>query len=310
MMQLGLPTHLIARPGTFDDIPLIAALTSESETLDAGEPLVTLEDIHSDWHRPGFSPAVDSLLVFDSDRMAACAEVPGWRASASVHPDYRGLGIGTALLKWTERRGLARTPSNLEARVGQTIPESHRAAADLFLRHGYELRHTSWVLRLPEDRSIERLPLPGNIEIRPFRPAQETEAVFRVIEDAFNEWPDRQPTSFETWRAEVLERRDFEPSLLLVAAAQGEIVGAAFGIPYPNEGWVEHLAVRADYRGRGIAKALLRAAFDEFRSRGLPAVGLSTDTRTGALDLYLQIGMAVRATWVHYSKLLRLAGTL
>lgn len=309
-MNPALPANLVARPGTFDDVPAITELTREAEMVDAGEPLITLEDIASDWRRPGFSPGLDSLLVFDDQRLVACAEVPGWRASASVHPDYRGQGIGTALLGWIERRALARTPPGREARVGQTVPENHRGAAELFLRHRYELGHTSWVLSLPEDRSIDHPPLPPGIEIRPFRPDHEARAVFEVIEDAFNEWPNRQPTGFETWRAEVMERRDFEASLLFVATDGGEVVGAAFGIPYPEEGWVEQLAVRADHRGQGIAKALLRAAFEELRRRGSPAVGLSTDSRTGALDLYLQVGMVVRATWVHYSKVLRPAPTL
>jgi hypothetical protein len=44
--------------------------------------------------------------------------------------------------------------------------------------------------------------------------------------------------------------------------------------------------------------------FEEFRARGFPAVGLSTDSRTGALDLYLELGMVVRDTFTHYSKLL------
>ena len=40
------------------------------------------------------------------------------------------------------------------------------------------------------------------------------------------------------------------------------------------------------------------------RRRGAPAVGLSTGSRTGALDLYLDTGMVVRASYTHYSKLL------
>ena len=194
--------------------------------------------------------------------------------------------------------------------MGQTIPELRTAAADLFIQHGYEPSHTSWILRLPDDRTVEHQSLPESVTIRPYRPGEEDKAVFRVIEDAFNEWPSRPRSNFETWQTEVTKRRDFDPALLIVAADDGEVVGAVFGISYPDEGWVEQLAVRRDHRGRGIAKALLREVFDEFRRRGSPAVGLSTDSRTGALDLYLQVGMVVRATWVHYSKLLRPAGIL
>lgn len=306
--RLRIPDHLLTRPGTLDDVPAVASTTRAAEMVDAGEALVDLEDVAADWRRPGFDPALDTLLVFDGERLAGYAEVPGWRASAAVHPDYRRTGIGTALLLWIEQRALARTPPGREVRVGQTIPQQHAAAADLFRRHGYEHRHTSWVLRLPEGRSIEQSPLPDGIRIRPLRTGEEEQAVFQLVDDAFNEWPGREPSTFETWQSEVTDRADFDPSLLLVATHNDEIIGSAFGIPYPGEGWVEKLAVRRDYRGRGIAKALLRETFEEFRRRGFPAVGLSTDSRTGALDLYLRVGMEVRATWIHYTKLLRPAG--
>jgi mycothiol synthase len=83
------------------------------------------------------------------------------------------------------------------------------------------------------------------------------------------------------------------------------VVGAALGLPYPEEGWVHQIAVQREHRRRGLATALLGAVFEEMRSLGLPEVGLSTDSRTGALDLYLDMGMIVRQTFTHYSKLLR-----
>ena len=303
--RLAIPDHLLARPGTLDDIPAVTATTRAAEMVDAGEALVALEDVAADWRRPGFDPAFDTVLVFDGENLAGYAEVPGWRASAAVHPDYRRMGVGTALLRWIEQRALARTPPGREVRVGQTIPEQHTEAVELFERHGYQRGHTSWVLRLPEGRSIEHPPLPENVRIRPFRAGEEDRAVFQVVEDAFNEWPGREPSTFEVWRSEVTDRADFDPSLLLVATHNDEVIGSAFGIPYPDEGWVGELAVRRDHRGRGIAKALLRESFEEFRRRGSPAVGLSTDSRTGALDLYLHVGMEVRATWIHYTKGLR-----
>lgn len=265
---------------------------------------MTLEDVESDWQRPGFEPAVDAVLVEHAGRLVGYAEVPSWRAHAAVHPTSRGRGIGTALLAWIEERAMQRSDLVREARVGQTIAETNQAAAELFRTHGYEPRHTSWVLYLPEDVTFDYRPPPDGIVIRPFEPNAEERPVYQVIEDAFSEWPTRQPTSFEDWRATTTQRADFDPSLLLVAATANTVVGASFAIAYANEGWVEQLAVRRDHRGRGLAKCLLREAFQEFRRRGFLAIGLSTDSRTGALDLYLDLGMVVRATYTHYSKLL------
>ena len=308
-MVPGFPAGLTTRGASLADAEAVTELVRSAEVVDHGEAELTLDDLVSGWRRPGFDPSLDVILVYGRDRLVGYAEVPSWRADATVLPEARGRGIGTALLGWLEHRALERTPPNREARVGQTVIDTNTAAADLFVQNGYTPRPTSWALRLPGDVTIDHPPLPPGISIRPYRPGTEDEAVYRVIEDAFNEWPDRTPSSFEEWQTFTTRRSDFDPSLLLVATSGDAVVGAAFGLPYPEEGWVQQLAVRADHRGRGIAKALLREIFEEFRRRGFPEVGLSTDSRTGALDLYLGVGMVVRSSYTHYSKLLRKAAT-
>ena len=304
------PPDLTTRGATYGDIPTVAALLRASEEFDAGEAAVTVDDVESEWMLPGFDPTVDVLLVFEDDRAVGSAEVPGWRAEATVRPDARGRGIGTAILGWIERRAVERADQGSEIRVGQTVIDTNTDAVSLFVRHGYTPRHTSWVLRLPDDVTIDHPPLPHGVIIRPFDPDREEQQVYRVVEDAFNEWPTREPSTFEEWQSGVTGRPDFDPTLLFVAVADHEVVGVSFGIPYEDEGWVHQLAVRRDHRNQGLAKALLRATFEEFRRRGSPAVGLITDSRTGALDLYLDTGMVVRASYTHYSKILEKDGAM
>lgn len=283
---------------------MVTAFTRVAERFDAGEASVTVDDIRSGWDLPEFDLQDDVLLMFSGEVLIAAAEVPGWRAEANVHPDWRGQGVGTSVLSWVERRALERKPGDDRVRVGQTIISTNTDAISLFLDHGYSIRHTSWVLRLPDEVIVDAQSLPDGFDVRIFDPANDEYLVYQVVEDAFNEWPTRVPSTFEQWQSGVTGRTDFDPSLLLVVTHLGNVVGAAFGIPYEDEGWVQQLAVRSDHRGRGIAKALLRELFEEFRRRGFPAVGLSTDSRTGALDLYLDLGMVVRETYSHYSKLL------
>lgn len=66
-----------------------------------------------------------------------------------------------------------------------------------------------------------------------------------------------------------------------------------------REGYVSRLATRQDQRHRGLAQALLADAFGVARAHGATRATLSTDSRTGALDLYLRVGMRVESTWVH-----------
>ena len=65
---------------------------------------------------------------------------------------------------------------------------------------------------------------------------------------------------------------------------------------HPGEtgvGYVTDLSVRRPWRRRGLALALLRHAFGEFRGRGCHAVTLDVDAEntTGAVRLYERAGM-------------------
>ena len=282
----------------------MAALLRASEEFDAGEPSVTIEDVESEWMLPDFYPTVDVLLVFDSDRAVACAEVPGWRAEATVHPDARGRGIGTAILGWIERRAVERRQRRLQRSAwgkpsSTPIPTRSRCSFATATHRGTRRGCCASPRRSRSTTGRSRTVLSFVRLI----PSCEEEQVYRVVEDAFNEWP-HEPSTFEEWQSGVTGRTDFDPTLLFVAATDHEVVGVSFGIPYEDEGWVQQLAVRRDHRNRGLAKALLRRTFDELRRRGSPAVGLSTDSRTGALDLYVDAGMVVRASYTHYSKVL------
>jgi mycothiol synthase len=90
-----------------------------------------------------------------------------------------------------------------------------------------------------------------------------------------------------------------------VADVGGVVAGASVAFEQPEMGWVHQLAMHRDYRHRGLGRALLLQAFGEFRRRGSPAVGLTTNSATGALDLYLRTGMEVTRTYRHYELELR-----
>ena len=300
-----LPSGLTACGARMSDVPAVTTLIRASEAVDHGFAEQVQDEVGSYWRRPGFDPAADVVLVLEGDALVGYAEIYGWRADGTVHPEARSRGIGTALIAWTEERRLAQTPTEEGARLGQTIIDTNLGARDLLMGRGYAPRHTSWVLTLPADAALSEQPLPSGIRIRTARLDFEERDVYQIIEDAFNEWPTRVPASFELWKSIATGRSDFDPGLCFVADHGGEVVGAVWAIMYPTEGWIEQLAVRADRRNLGIGRALLRTAFGELRRRDAPSLGLNTDSRTGALDLYLGIGMTLRDTYTHYSRLLR-----
>jgi GNAT superfamily N-acetyltransferase len=287
-----------ARP---DDAQRIADLVEAADLVDIGEKMFDVSDIETDWASPDLSLDEDVILVERGDDLAAWGQVSGERADADVHPDHRGRGIGRALVEWTEDRARRSAARPSDARIGQTLIEGLAGTEELFVARGYEKGWDSWVLRLPPDAEMSAPAPPAGITIRVARP-DEDHAVYTVVENAFNEWDDRTPRTFEQWRAGSIERPDFDRSLLLVAAGADGPVGVCFGLHYPGEGWADQIAVVPEYRGRGLARAMLAQLFEEFRSRGETRLGLNTDSRTGALGLYLELGMVVARTFTRWSR--------
>ncbi len=138
------------------------------------------------------------------------------------------------------------------------------------------------MLEVPADRTIAPEPLPEGYTIRDFVPGADDEAAFRLVDDAFNEWPDRQPSTLDDWAARAIRRPGFEPwQLRMVEDDSGTAVGVAYTIVTGDCGYVDQLAVRRDQRGQGLARSLLVDAFQRARERGAARSELSTDSRTG-----------------------------
>ena len=295
---IALPDGLTARPLTPEDLDAVFAVESAQQRHDIGRVDVEPADFLGEWQRPSFDLPTMSLGVLDGERLVAYAQIPyPGRADAGVLPAYRRRGIGTALAGW-----LAQTASSLgHAQTGGVTPEGSDGDR-LLARLGYHVRWNSWVLQLPEGATVPARELPPGYAIRAATPG-DYEAVWNVVEDAFREWSVRERESLEDFLAVTVRRPGHEPWMLrVVTDPGGAVVGTALlvmaGDPV-EEGYIERLAVRRDQRRQGLAQALLVDAFEQGRLHGAPRSGLSTDSRTGALGLYLKVGMVVTDTWVN-----------
>ena len=294
---MALPDGLTARPHTLDDAQAVCDLVAATELVDAGEAAIEVEDIQGDWARSSFDLTSQSIGLWDSGRLVAAGEVfKGRRADAGVHPDHRGRGLGTWLADWVEDTARA-AGSRL---VGQTVPGGS-GAEEFFRDRGYRQGWTSWVLQLPSHATIEPQPLPRGHSLREFRGGEDGRIAFQLIEDAFNEWPGREPSSYDDWAPRGPLRPGFEPwQIRFLSDGEGTDVGVCYTILAGTTGYVDAIAVRGDQRGRGLARALLADAFARSRERGASVSELSTDSRTGALGLYEHVGMHVTQTWQHW----------
>lgn len=298
-MNLAVPPGFTSRPATAADARAIFELIAACEVDADGVAEVDEHDITVGFGRHGFDPTLDSLLVFERNELVACAEIYRGRSDGDVRPTYRDRGIGAALLEWIERRAQALG----DPEVGQTKTDANVGARDLFLARGYEPSWVSWVIRIAFDEPPPAPePVPG-IEIRPYRPSDAREA-HRVVDAAFSEWPGRDPEPYEVWASGDLVHPEFAPEISPLAFDGDELVGIILAADYPElgEGWIMQLATKASHRRRGIGQALLRTTFGWFFERGRRVVGVSTDSRTGALGLYERVGMRVQRQYTRFTK--------
>jgi GNAT superfamily N-acetyltransferase len=299
MSELVLPEGLTYRVLTMDDAHSVYELMAAQEKADVGRVEIEPEDIVGDWSRPSWDVATHTVGVFDGDRMVAYGEITGHdRGDAAVHPDYRRRGIGTAIAGWMRQTAVALGGQG----YGSPVPQGSPGDA-LLEKLGYRVRHTSWVLAMPDGKEIAPRELPPGYAVREARP-EEYGDVHDVLEDAFLEWSVRDRESFEDFEAKSLQRGGFEPWNLRVAVDDaGAVVGVALLIMATGERgrevYIDRLAVRADQRTRGLAQALLVDAFAMGHEHGALRSTLSTDSRTGALGLYEKVGMEVVDVWVN-----------
>ena len=295
IIDLGLADHDV-RPLTPDAAPAVFELMAESEVDSIGEVSIELADIVADWQRPSFDLARQSVGVFDGDRLVGYAEVYlGRWADAAVALSHRGRGIGTALAHWTQR--VSRRDG--EGLVGMPVPAGS-AAERLLEALGYRVLWTSWVLAMPDGGTIDAQPVPEGYTIRSAADETDYRVAHRVIDEAFLEWSERDPESYDDFAAGTVLRPGFAPwQFRLMVGSGGAVVGVSVVMVDDDLGYVAKLAVRRDHRGRGLARALLVDSFEAARDHGSSRFELSTDSRTGALGLYERVGMQVTSTWRH-----------
>jgi mycothiol synthase len=297
-LMVALPdvVGLTLRPAAPGDVPEIVALIAACEVANDGVAEVHQTDVEQSFH---LADETGVIVAQAADQLVGWATVAGGRADVDVHPAWRGRGIGSALLAWTEAQARASGSHRLQ----QIVSDADDGANRLLERAGYRIHHTSWILRMTLGPTPPEVVVPAGVTIRTFRP-DDAPAAYQVIEDAFNEWPDRQPTDFADWSAHVLGHASFSPDLSRLAFDGDELVGAALADDYPgqDEGWVQQVATKASHRRRGIARALLQSVFAGFHATGRRFVGLSTGSHMGALEPYERIGMRIRRSYTAWHK--------
>ena len=124
-----------------------------------------------------------------------------------------------------------------------------------------------------------------DVVVRPVRDERELDDALTFIRAQFpeimrNDW--RGPRYFH-------ERLSGYRDLMIVAHRGGDLVGVGLASAEPDgRGGLDHLAVRDDFRGRGLGRLIVAAVEDGARSVGVRQFGLGS--LDGAVGFYEAVG--------------------
>ena len=290
------PTGYRARAATDVDLDAIARLTDAIDASLGLPPSPTREFLRSIWNLSATDLARDTRIIHRGAHVLGFGEAI-WREERGgpldllvyVRPDHRANGLGTASLSWGERVARERGSEGVRAEV----PEGDLAGHELLRSRGYHQVGSAFYMSKTLGDEGDVRPAPQGVTIRRYEDA-DARALFEVHEASFADHRGFRPSTFEAFNEE-LRADSWDPSLVFLAEADGGVVGHIVSVLDENEGFVAMLGVIQPWRGRGIAKALLRRTFAEFSTRDRTQAKLGVDAQdpNGAVAVYEGVGMTV-----------------
>jgi mycothiol synthase len=216
---MELPEGYTTRVPTQGDAEVVAALIWACQIADTGASDMSVEEMLDDWHSLDLSEEAVILSAPDG-RIAAYADVFNRSfvivsVYGYVHPDYRGMGLGSYLVAWGERWTRDHMPqaqANARVVVQHYINSANEPARRLLENLGYSPVRGIYVMETTLDDPPPLPRWPADISVRTFVPGRDERAVYEAIEDAFRDLWGRPRNPFERFLRET-KKESFDPSL-------------------------------------------------------------------------------------------------
>jgi mycothiol synthase len=280
---------------------------------------VTADELKHEWQTPGFDLEQNAFLVETNaghivgyEEFFDEYEHSKLRTDGYVHPDFRGRGIGTAMLRIIEERARDEMPlAEAEVRVSlrSTIDNRDPVSHELHRNEGYQPLRYHWRMEIVLDAPPSEPKFPEGIQLRPFIKGEHDVAVWQAQNEAFRDHWGSHDATLEEWQRSRFDDPEFDSTLWPIAwdERSAEVAGFSLNRYRMGIGWIRTLGVRRQWRKRGLGEALLLHSFGEFYRRGMKTIGLGVDAQnpTGATRLYQKAGMVAASEYVTYEKELR-----
>jgi GNAT superfamily N-acetyltransferase len=152
--------NLAARRPTLADRQAVAALIIACDTFDLGSSDIVEakeEELQKAWQEPHFQLSSDAWVIVNRNEQIVgysavwYVEMGQLNADLYVHPEYRGRGIGTLLMRMIEARArlmMDRFASDVRVSLRQQVCRTRKAAGQLLRREGYSVVRQFWKVQI------------------------------------------------------------------------------------------------------------------------------------------------------------------
>lgn len=325
-----LPTDLgvVWRPLHYTDSQRLYELIEMAEIADQAHFRTSLLEVQEFFDGQWRNPETDSLVAVDqTGKFVAYGLLefpPGDKTikrayvSGAVHPESRGVGLGTICVRWltaTAQNYLSQFDLAVAGRIASVLEDNAAEHVQLFVDNGFAPQRFYRSLRRNLELPVPTVELGPSLELREFSEVLD-EPIRRAHNDAFRDHWGSQPKTSEDWTASrsmfqsdwsfaVVDTDKVDTDGLPLVA--GYIMSSRFEQDWEgngfSSGYIDNLGVRRDYRGQKVAMKLLVAVFERFRGSGMQYAELDVDSGnpSGAFGWYSQLGFEVASGSTMYS---------
>jgi mycothiol synthase len=316
--ETTLDASLTLRAVRWDDLNAVAKIIYDVCEADGDTTVATSsEDLKNWWETDGVNIETDAFVVeAQNGQIVGYEEIADEKSHAElqadgyVHPKFKGLGVGTALLRAAETRArehLQLAAPDLRVFIRVSTDNKDEIGKAMFAHEGYSVIRYHWRMEIKLSEAPPAAVFPPGIELRPFVREEHARAVWEAETEAFRDHWGSHEVDFDHWQHKKLGKPGFDPTLWMIAWDGDQVAGFSQNRLRMGIGWVGTLGVRRPWRKHGLGLALLNHSFGEFYKRGMSAIGLGVDASnpTGATRLYQRAGMYAASEFVTYEKELR-----
>lgn len=303
----GLNWRAISR----DDLVALCELAHECQLADGGLAFLTEPDNLKIRYFP--QVPVASIGAFAADgQLAACSAVHLSRASdteraiiiGQVRPNWRGRGLGTYLMRWSQVHAQAQFTSAIaNQRLLQISTESlNESAIRLYLAHGFKSVDEQLVMQRDLTLPLPDRPLPPDVTVASWQPAL-VDQFFQAYEASFRERPGFPGYSASEWISWTNDDDGLKPEWSLVASVGDAPVGFLTASAEQPGGFVLQVGVIPGQRRRGLGSALMVETMRRMQAAGLTATQLTVNINNpGAIQTYNGLGFTTVGRRARYER--------